>query len=117
MMKISAEVSRNIAKKYKIAPGDDPNDKPSEEQRDAMTQEVMSTSMTVGGACMFYIKLVQEDKDPAYYGDRVTAADTDAVLMRWKISDDLYRVIFGDLTTENVTAEQLAELEAELPEP
>jgi len=36
--------------------------------------------------------------------------------MRWKVSDGLYRVIFGDLTTENVTAEQLGELEAALPE-
>jgi len=32
--------------------------------------------------------------------------------MRWKISDDQYRVIFGDLTIENVSAEALAELES-----
>jgi len=48
---------------------------------------------------------------PYYYGGSVTANDSDAVLMGWKISDDKYRVIFGDLTTENVTAHQLAELE------
>jgi hypothetical protein len=35
----------------------------------------------------------------------------EAVLLRWKISDDQYRVIFGDLSAMNVTAEQLAELE------
>jgi hypothetical protein len=35
----------------------------------------------------------------------------EAVLLRWKISDDQYRVIFGDLSTMDVTAEQLAELE------
>ena len=59
----------------------------------------------------FYMQLVQEDQDPAYYGDKVTAEDADAVLLRWKVSDTEYQVIFGDLTTENVTAEQLAELE------
>ena len=60
---------------------------------------------------MFYAELVKADKDVAYYGDEVTSDDVDVVLMRWKISDDEYRVIFGDLATENVTAEELAELE------
>jgi hypothetical protein len=35
--------------------------------------------------------------------------------MRWKVSDKEYRVIFGDLHTQTVTAEKLAELEAALP--
>ncbi len=65
----------------------------------------------VQSSCMFYGELVKEDKDPAYYGDTVTAEDANAVLIRWKISDDEYRVIFGDLTAEKVTAESLAELE------
>jgi len=65
----------------------------------------------VQSSCMFYGELVKEDKDPAYYGDTVTAEDANAVLIRWKISDDEYRVIFGDLTADEVTAESLAELE------
>lgn len=65
----------------------------------------------VQSSCMFYGELVKEDKDPAYYGDTVTAEDANAVLIRWKISDDEYRVIFGDLTAEKVTAESLAEIE------
>jgi len=36
--------------------------------------------------------------------------------MRWSISDNEYRVIFGDLRAENVTAEELAELEKSLLE-
>jgi hypothetical protein len=32
--------------------------------------------------------------------------------MRWKITDDTYRVIFGDLTVEDVTPDELTELEA-----
>jgi hypothetical protein len=50
-------------------------------------------------------------KDSAYYGKTVTPKDTDKVLMRWKVSDNEYRVIFGDLRTKTVTAEALAELE------
>ena len=64
---------------------------------------------------LFYMVLVQDKKEPAYYGETVTPADTDKVLLRWKISDNEYRVIFGDLRAETVTPEKLAELEAGLP--
>ena len=36
-------------------------------------------------------------------------------LMRWRVSDDEYRVIFGDLHVETVSADTLATLEAALP--
>lgn len=85
----------------------DPNRIPPEE-----VEKMLPNLMTVQGACMFYAKLVTDNKEPVYYGDIVTADDPDAVLMRWKISENQYRVIFGDLTIENVTAEQLAELES-----
>jgi len=61
----------------------------------------------------FYIKLTK--KDPAYYGKTVTPKDADKVLMRWKASDNEYRVIFGDLRSETVSPEKLAELEKALP--
>ncbi|MBA7710338.1 hypothetical protein ES703_119280 [subsurface metagenome] len=56
-------------------------------------------------------KPVGKDNDVAYYGGRVRVEDADSVLMRWKISDNQYRVIFGDLTIKNVPAVELAELE------
>jgi hypothetical protein len=59
----------------------------------------------------FYVGLVQEKKDPAYYGKTVTPKDADKILVRWKLSDNEYRVIFGDLRTETVSPEKLAELE------
>jgi outer membrane lipoprotein-sorting protein len=61
---------------------------------------------------MTYAMMVEDGNDPAYYGDKVTAQFPHAVLMRWKIADDTYRVIFGDLTVEDVSSELLAELEA-----
>jgi hypothetical protein len=61
---------------------------------------------------MMYATLEKDGKDPAYYGDKVSAESPKAVLFRWKIDDDTYRVVFGDLRTEDVSAEKLAELEA-----
>ena len=63
----------------------------------------------------FYVRLVQDNKDPAYYGQIVTPKDADKVLLRWKLSDSQYRVIYGDLHAETVTPAKLAELEAALP--
>ena len=60
---------------------------------------------------LFYMALVEDKKEPIYYGQTVGPDDVEAVLLRWKISDDQYRVIFGDLSTMDVTAEKLAELE------
>jgi hypothetical protein len=74
--------------------------------------------MPIRGLAMFYntFDVLQSDKkDRAYYGKIVTPKDTDKVLMRWKVSENEYRVIFGDLHTQTVTAEVLANLEKNLP--
>jgi outer membrane lipoprotein-sorting protein len=49
--------------------------------------------------------------DPAYYGQTVGPKDKDKVLLRWKLDDGRYEVIFGDLRAETVTAERLHNLE------
>jgi len=85
----------------------------SEEEKASKALEVMRPIQSLG---MFYMTLVQDKKEPAYYGKSVDPNDADAVLMRWKVSEDNYRVIFGDLTTSDVTAEELAELEKPLSE-
>ena len=60
---------------------------------------------------LFYTQHENEGNTPAYYGEDVKAGDANAVLMRWKVTDNTYRVIFGDLSVENVTAEKLKEME------
>jgi ubiquinone biosynthesis protein Coq4 len=70
--------------------------------------EMMRQVQSLG---MFYMMLVQDKKEPAYYGDTVTVQDVEKVLLRWKISHDQYRVIFGDLSTLDVNTEKLAKLE------
>ena len=81
--------------------------KPSDEQMQQMTAKMMKVQAPV----LFYTKLSRDGNDPAYYGKDVKAGDANTVLMRWKISDDTYRIIYGDLTAENVTAEQLRKME------
>jgi hypothetical protein len=80
------------------------------------TAKVMDTMRPIQSLGLFYMTLVQDKKEPAYYGKSVDPNDADAVLMRWKVSDGQYRVVFGDLTTSDVTADELAELEKPLLE-
>lgn len=86
--------------------------KPSQEQ---LTQATVRIVTAMQGTCMSYATLVQDQKDPAYHGDIVTPQDADQVLVRWKVSDSEYRVIFGNLRAETVSTEVLAELEKVLP--
>jgi hypothetical protein len=81
-----------------------------------MSKEDLEKIANIQATCSFYAKLVKDDKDVAYYGDKVKPEDVNVVLLRWKVSENEYRVIFGDLTAENVSAERLAELESQLPE-
>jgi hypothetical protein len=71
--------------------------------------------MPIRGLASFYSGLQYDKKDPAYYGKTVTPKGADKILLRWKVSDNEYRVIFGDLHTQTVTAEALANLEKNLP--
>jgi hypothetical protein len=74
--------------------------------------ELIARLMKVDMVGMMYTALERDGKDPAYYGDRVSAATPQAVLFRWKIDDNRYRVVFGDLRTEDVSADKLIQLEA-----
>ena len=100
MMTLMKEISETLKTKH--------GDKPTKE----IKEEKLSALQSVLPAGGLYVQLVRENKDVAYYGDMVTAEDGEKVLMRWKISDDQFRVIFGDLTIENVSAAELAELES-----
>ena len=51
--------------------------------------------------------------DTVENGQPVQARIEAKVLLRWKLDDNQYRVIFGDLRTEDIDAARLQELEAE----
>lgn len=79
--------------------------------KDEVMTKTMQITLPLQSPGYFYMTLVQDKKEPVYYGQTVTPDDTDAVLLRWKISDNEYRIIFGDLSVGNATAEELANLE------
>ena len=81
---------------------------------DEINNKLVDFLMPIRGLGRFYYWLQYDKKHPAYYGKTVTPKDADKVLMRWKVSDNEYRVIYGDLHAETVTPEKLAELEATL---
>jgi len=61
-----------------------------------------------------YQNLLSQGIDVAYYGDNIELGDGNAVLMQWKMSKGRYKVIFADLRTETVSAEQLIELQRQM---
>ena len=82
------------------------------QQRDgAKLQDYFDKYSQIGDACMFYSDLLEGNMDPAYYGKDVGPTDFDKVLLRWRLEDGSYRVVYGDLRTEDVSPERLAELE------
>ncbi len=83
----------------------------SEDERNARYLQKFRPIQAIG---LFHRKLSEEQKDPAYYGDVVTPGDPGHVLLRWKLSENEYRVIFADLHAETVAPEALAVLEAAL---
>jgi hypothetical protein len=54
--------------------------------------------------------ILRDNADAAYYGKTVGPNDKDKVLLRWKLDDGKYQVVFGDLHAEIVTAERLVGL-------
>jgi outer membrane lipoprotein-sorting protein len=79
--------------------------------QDEITTKVLELMQPVQSLAMFYMTLVQDKKEPIYYGQSVGPDNIDAILMQWKVSDNEYRVIFGDLSALDVSAEELAQLE------
>ncbi len=81
---------------------------------DEINNKLVDFLMPIRGLGRFYRWLEFDKKDPAYYGKTVTPKDVDKVLLRWKVSDKEYRVIYGDLRAGTVSPEKLAELEKAL---
>jgi hypothetical protein len=82
---------------------------------DEQVKEMIDAMMPLQALGGFYMTLVQEKKEPAYYGKVVKPSDVAQVLLRWKTAENEYRVIFGDLHAITVDADTLAKLEAALP--
>jgi hypothetical protein len=86
-------------------------DHPEDMTETELETKMMDMILPVYPIGLFYMALTQDQKEPVYYGETVGPNDVEAVLLRWKINDAEYRVIFGDLSAMDVSAEKLAELE------
>lgn len=53
----------------------------------------------------FYAGLVEDGVEVEYHGASVSALDYDKVLMRWKLEDGRWRVIYGDLRAATIEGE------------
>ncbi len=80
-------------------------------RNDDLTKDDFGNLMKIQNACAFYAELVEAGKDAAYFGDDVQSRDFDRVLMRWRLDDGRYRVIYGDLRAETLDSTLLEELE------
>jgi hypothetical protein len=98
LLTLIKEITEELTKKYGI--------KIIEKQ-----DEYTSTLTDILQAGSFYAQLAGAEKEAVYYGDSVTSENPEAVLLRWKVSDNEYRIIFGDLSVGSATAEELANLE------
>lgn len=65
-------------------------------------------------ASKFYEYLLNQGHEAIYYGDSIDGLDNNSVLMQWKLSSGDYKVIFGDLHMEKVSADELVKLQAQM---
>jgi hypothetical protein len=66
-----------------------------------------------GSYGLSWINSIQRDfAEGVYNGKTVTPRDSGKVLVRWRLDDGDYRVIFGDLTSATVSPSRLREIEA-----
>jgi len=56
-------------------------------------------------------EILRDNPDAAYFGKTVEPKDAGKILVRWKLEDGRYQIIYGDLRSETVATERLRELE------
>ena len=102
---------KQLEEKAKQLKKDNPDKQMSKELEGLLVKKIMKIMKPIQSLGIFYMTLVQQKKDPAYYGD-VSPDDSEHVLLRWKLSEGTYRVIFGNLSARDVTADELTRLES-----
>jgi hypothetical protein len=68
----------------------------------------------LGNLAQFRDELIAQGREVVYYGEQAKFKDPCAIIMHWKLSDDRYGVILGDLTTRTVSAKTLILLQAHM---
>jgi hypothetical protein len=58
--------------------------------------------------------LIAQGREVIYYGDRINPKDRMTILMQWKIDENKYGVILGDLSAQTVSPTTLIRLQARM---
>jgi outer membrane lipoprotein-sorting protein len=77
----------------------------SKDVPDGMMQKMVDIQL----AAQSFSKLVSEGKSPEYFGETVTAADSDKVLLKWKMGEGKAKIVYGDLRVEEVADTNIAQ--------
>ena len=80
----------------------------------ALGGEKAYRSNVVGTLAGFRDNLTAQGREVVYYGEKVESTDPHAILMYWKLSDDKYGVILGDLSARTVSAKTLIRLQSHM---
>jgi hypothetical protein len=65
----------------------------------------------LGNLARFRDELRAQGREVVYYGNQASLKDPFAIVMHWKLSDDKYAVILGDLTARTVSSKMLITLQ------
>lgn len=68
----------------------------------------------LGNLTKFRDDLIAQGREVVYYGDQAKLKDPCAIIMHWKVAEDRYAVILGDLTTMTISAKTLIALQAHM---
>jgi hypothetical protein len=76
--------------------------------------DTVLSSLTPEGLQSFRDNLVSQGHEVICYNESLNTSDRFAILMHWKVSDDEYSVVLGDLSTLTVSARTLIRLQAHM---
>ncbi|HPS54300.1 MAG TPA: hypothetical protein PLP05_01755 [Sedimentisphaerales bacterium] len=62
----------------------------------------------------FYNELRNQGENVVYYGNTIKHGDGESILMSIKTPEGKYRIIFGDMKSKTITAEELIELQSKM---
>lgn len=68
-------------------------------------------SRILSNLMQFRDDMASQGREVVFYGDQVNLNDRYSIVMHWKLSDDRYGVVLGDLSARTVSSEMLIRLQ------
>ncbi|HSV98918.1 MAG TPA: hypothetical protein VLI39_02010 [Sedimentisphaerales bacterium] len=74
----------------------------------------VSRSKLLESLMRFRDDMAAQGREVVYYGDQTNSSGRYAIVMYWKLSDDKYGVVLGDLSVRTVSGEMLIRLQSHM---